>query len=89
MSIAYAVSFKASADKALDKLPKSVQIRIIEKSIALASDPRPPGAIKLAAAGGLWRIRIGDYRIAYLIDDQTRTVDIRIVAHRREVYRGL
>jgi mRNA interferase RelE/StbE len=85
----YRVSFKASADKALDRLPKSIQIRTIEKAIALADDPRPPGAVKLAGGSGLWRIRIGDYRMAYLIDDRRQTVNIRIVAHRREIYRGL
>lgn len=87
--MSYAVSFKASAVKALDKLPKSVQVRVIEKALALASDPRPSGSVKLAGSSGLWRIRIGDYRIAYHIDDQRRTVDIRIVAHRWEIYRGL
>lgn len=89
MSVSYTVSFKASADRALDKLPKSVQARMVEKAVALALDPRPPGAVKLAGTSGLWRIRVGDYRMAYLIDDQHRTVDIRIVAHRRDIYRGL
>ncbi len=45
--------------------------------------------MKLAGGSGLWRVRIGDYRMAYLIDDRNQTVDIRIVAHRREVYRDL
>lgn len=85
----YSVSFKASADKALDKLPKPIQTRMIEKAGALADDPRPSGAVKLAGTGGLWRIRIGNYRMVYVIDDRHQTVDIRIVAHRREVYRGL
>jgi mRNA interferase RelE/StbE len=85
----YRVSFKASADKAMDKLPKAIQARIIEKAIALGDAPRPPGCVKLAGGGGMWRVRIGDYRMAYVIDDDRQTVDIRIVAHRREVYRGL
>ncbi len=85
----YHVSFKASADKALDKLPKTIQTRVVEKAIALGADPRPPGCVKLAGNSGLWRVRVGDYRMVYLIDDQHRTVDIRIVAHRREVYRDL
>jgi mRNA interferase RelE/StbE len=85
----YSVSFKTSADKALDKLPMAVQARIIEMAIALRDDPRPRGSVKLTGAGGLWRVRIGDYRMAYMIDDERRTVDIRIIAHRREVYRGL
>jgi len=87
--MSYRVSFKASADKALDRLPSAIQARIVEKAIALGSEPRPPGSVKLAGGSGLWRVRVGEYRMAYLIDDEKRTVDIRIVAHRREVYRGL
>lgn len=87
--MAYQVSFKASADKALDELPRPIQSRLIKKAVALGANPRPPGAIKLSGLAGLWRIRVGDYRMVYHIDDQHQTVDIRIVAHRREVYRGL
>jgi mRNA interferase RelE/StbE len=87
--MAYHVSFKSSADKALDKLPKSIRNRIIEKASALSTEPRPQGAVKLAGASGMLRIRVGDYRMVYLIDDDLRIVDIRIVAHRREVYRDL
>jgi len=87
--MSYRVSFKDSADKAMDKLPKAIQARVVEKAIALGDDPRPPGSVKLAGSSGLWRVRVGDYRMAYVIDDDRRTVDIRIVAHRREVYRGL
>jgi mRNA-degrading endonuclease RelE of RelBE toxin-antitoxin system len=46
--MAYHVSFKASAEKSLDKLPKSIQSRIVGKAISLADNPRPPGAVKLA-----------------------------------------
>jgi mRNA interferase RelE/StbE len=87
--MSYRVSFKASADKALDKLPKAIAARIIEKAIALGDDPRPSGCVKLAGGSEMWRVRIGGYRMAYMIDDGRQTVDIRIVAHRREVYRGL
>ena len=87
--MSYQVTFKASADKAFDKLPRPVQSRLLEKAVALAANPRPPGAVKLSGPAGLWRIRVGDYRMVYFIDDTRQTVDIRIVAHRREVYRGL
>jgi mRNA interferase RelE/StbE len=87
--MAYRVTFKASAEKSLGKLPKEIAARVIEKAAALANDPRPSGSVKLAGPSGLWRVRVGDYRIAYLIDDKEQTVDIRIVAHRRESYRGL
>jgi mRNA interferase RelE/StbE len=85
----YRVSFKASAEKSLAKLPEAIAARIIEKVIALADDPRPSGSVKLAGASGLWRVRVGDYRVVYVIDDGGKTVDVRIVAHRRESYRGL
>jgi mRNA interferase RelE/StbE len=58
--MSYQVSFKASADKALDKLPKAIQARVIEKAIALGDDPRPQGSVKLAGGDALWRIRVGD-----------------------------
>jgi mRNA interferase RelE/StbE len=85
----YQIAFKASADKSLDKLPQHIRARVIAKIQSLADQPRPPGSSKLAGADGLWRVRLGDYRVVYLIDDQAKTVGIRIVAHRREVYRGL
>ena len=63
--MSYRVSFKASADQALDRLPKAIQARIMEKAVALGGNPRPPGSVKLAGASGLWRVRVGDYRMAY------------------------
>ena len=87
--MSYRVSFKASADKAMDKLPKAMQRRVVEKALSLGDVPRPAGCAKLAGSSGLWRVRVGDYRIVYLIDDDQQTVDIRIVAHRRDVYRDI
>jgi mRNA interferase RelE/StbE len=52
----------------------------------LADDPRPEGAVKLAGRND-FRIRVGDYRIVYAIDDDERLVIIARIAHRREVYR--
>jgi mRNA interferase RelE/StbE len=54
---------------------------------ALAGDPRPNGCEKLAGASNAWRVRQGDYRILYTVDDETRVVDIFKIGHRREVYR--
>ena len=55
---------------------------------ALANDPRPPGCVKLAGSSDQWRIRIGDYRVIYAVDDGRSEVTILPVGHRREVYRG-
>jgi mRNA interferase RelE/StbE len=53
--------------------------------LALENDPRPPGCLKMAGSDE-WRIRVGVYRIRYLIDDATRRVFITRVGHRRNVY---
>jgi mRNA interferase RelE/StbE len=87
--MSYRVSLKATAEKSLNKLPKAIQARVIEKATALGHDPRPPGSAKLAGPSGLWRVRIGDYRIVYMIDDEHQFVDVRIISHRRDVYRGM
>lgn len=85
--MAYAILFKPSARTALLKLPKPIQARLIEAADALASDPRPHGVVKLTGPEGLWRIRVGDYRIVYTIEDRQLVVLVARVAHRREVYR--
>jgi mRNA interferase RelE/StbE len=59
---------------------------IVEAIENLAETPRPPRAEKLAGRSE-WRIRVGDYRVLYLIDDPNRTITITKVAHRREVYK--
>ena len=87
--MAYTVTFKASALKQAEKLPKDLARRVLDAASALASNPRPHGCTKLAGSSGFWRIRVGDYRIVYLIDDANRGVDVRIIANRREVYRGM
>ncbi len=87
--MAYSVSFKSSALRQLQKLPKPVVQRVLAKASALSNEPRLTGSIKLTGAENLWRVRVGDYRIVYAISDAARTVDVRIVAHRREVYRDL
>ncbi len=61
--------------------------RIISRVEALTADPRPHGCAKLQGAADLWRIRIGDYRVVYAIDDNARLVDIRVVRHRSDAYR--
>jgi mRNA interferase RelE/StbE len=83
----YSIVFARSARKELEKLPPQYHIRILEKIGALASAPRPTGSIKLKGDESLWRIRIGDYRVIYEIDDLRRVVDIAVIRHRKDVYR--
>jgi mRNA interferase RelE/StbE len=85
----YRVIIKPAAEKQIVKLPKSVQRRVMEHLAALEINPRPQGCVKLSGATSTFRLRIGDYRIIYDIDDAHRTAIITIVAHRREVYRGI
>ena len=84
--ISYTVRLKPRAERELDRLPIAVAKRIWERLLALERDPRPRGVAKLEGVGG-YRIRIGDYRIVYLVDDDQRVVDVARIAHRREVYR--
>jgi mRNA interferase RelE/StbE len=83
----YTVQFKRSAEKDLDALPAEVRGRAVAKTEALADDPRPNGCEKLAGVEDTYRVRVGDYRIVYEVQDAVVTVMIVKVGHRREVYR--
>ena len=85
----YSVTFARSARKELEKIPTSVAQRIIERIEALTKIPRPSGVIKLQGNKNLWRIRIGDYRVIYSIDELARVIDVSVVRHRRDAYRDL
>lgn len=82
----YRVALTVSAEKELDALPTKMIGRIVSRIEALAMAPRPPGCKKLKGGENEWRIRIGDYRAVYEIDDTAKTVDVTRIAHRREVY---
>lgn len=84
----YEVRLTTTAAKALLSLTRAEQVRITKRTDALAVDPRPAGAVKLTGHEG-WRIRVGDYRVVYQIEDTIQIVTITRVAHRREVYRRL
>ena len=88
----YIIEFTSKAEKDLGKLPKQTIARILEKIDKLADDPRPSGYKKLTdfhvsdAPDELYRIRIGDYRVIYAIEEEIITITIVKVAHRKEVY---
>ncbi len=83
---AYSIFFKQSAVKELDDVPKKDLVRLLARIEALADDPRPPGCEKLSAQER-YRIRQGNYRVVYSIEDAVLTVWVVKVGHRREVYR--
>ncbi len=82
----YSLEVKPSARKELEALPDHVLLRIIRKIESLSDLPRPRGCKKLKGFKDQWRIRVGDWRVIYLIDDAVKLISITRVAHRREVY---
>lgn len=83
----YQVLLERRAERGLDRLPSTVYSRVIAAIRALAVNPRPPGSRKLVGTPNDWRIRVGDYRVVYEIDDLSRIVRVNRVRHRREAYR--
>jgi len=82
----YEISVKKSAVKELEDIPKKELQKIINKIKSLSSDPRPQGSQKLSHREQ-YRIRQGDYRIIYSVQDDELTVHIIKVGHRKEIYR--
>jgi len=82
----YALEITSSAQKELDSLDDPLFERIDRKILALADDPRPAGSKKLKGFKDSWRIRVGDWRVVYIVDDAAKLVTITRIAHRREVY---
>lgn len=82
----YAVELKASARKELESLPDTVLARVVSKLESLTHDQRPAGCKKLKGYKDQWRVRIGDWRIVYIIDDDAKLVSVTRIAHRREAY---
>lgn len=82
----YKIFIKPSAKKELESLPQDDLTRIVDKIKNLSSDPRPPGAEKLSGEDK-YRIRHGNYRIVYLIEDDKLIVIVVKVGHRRDVYK--
>jgi mRNA interferase RelE/StbE len=87
--MSYRVIVKPSAQKDVARLPRAVQRRVLDGLARIEANPRAPGSAKLAGAKAAYRVRVGDWRIVYEIDDGRRIVYVTIIAHRREVYRGL
>lgn len=80
----YTISFKATARKRLGTIPQQDRERILKKIISLASNPHPPGSIKLTN-NAAYRIRQGDYRIIYTVDNGALIIEVIRIGHRRDV----
>lgn len=83
----YEVFLERAAERDLKRLSASDFQRIISHIRALADNPRPSGCHKISGSKNDWRIRIGDYRVIYEIDEKAKAVRVMRVRHRREVYR--
>jgi mRNA interferase RelE/StbE len=83
----YTVVLTQAAQRDLRALDRRTLQRVDQKIRALATNPRPSGAEKLKGASDVYRVRVGDYRILYQIEDDRLIVAVVRVRHRREVYR--
>ena len=82
----YSVEVKPPARKELEGLPDNVLARVVQRLESLGQAPRPSGCKKLKGYKDHWRIRVGDWRVVYIIDDAAKLISITRVAHRRDVY---
>ena len=82
----YNVALTSSAAKELKKLPVQLVARIVPRLESLAANPRPPGCKKMQGGDREWRVRIGDYRVVYTIDDAKLLVEVTRIRHRSGVY---
>lgn len=85
----YCVEFAPSAARHLKKLSDPPLSVIIEKIEALKHDPRPPGVEKIKGHSSLYRVRVGEFRVVYKIDDSRASVEVTRIGDRKEVYRRL
>jgi len=85
--MAYEIIIKPSAEKAFGKLPNALQVKLLEALEQLSVNPRPLGVKKLKSTFNIYRIRVGEYRVIYSINDTVLIVTIVKIAHRKDVYR--
>jgi mRNA interferase RelE/StbE len=84
---AYRVVLTPAADRQLAKLPGQAREMVAAAIVTLASNPRPPGCVKLAGAADLWRIRVRDYRAIYTVVAGDLIVTVVMIGNRKDVYR--
>lgn len=86
----YGIVFSRAAEKDVARISNQVTLRRLVRAIeALADDPRPAGARKLRSATSIWRIRVGDWRVCYTIEDEQLLILVLTAARRGNVYERL
>lgn len=83
----YSIEFVSTAQKDIFKLPLHIRERAEAVIDLFNAEPRPYGCKKLKGLPNIWRVRVGDYRILYNIDDKQRHIIIYRILHRKDVYR--
>jgi len=88
--VSYSIRISPAAERDIRKLDRPIQRRILRKLDGLGREPRPNGVEKLSGGDEVrYRVRVGDYRIVYRIDDDVLTVLVLKVGNRKEIYRSL
>ncbi len=85
----YSLDVRPRARRSLRQLDPVVRKAVAEVIDGLAADPRPPGARALSGHRPYLRVRCGNYRVIYCVDDRARVVTIAVIGHRREIYQTL
>lgn len=83
----YKISFKRSVEKDLRKIDKKEVKRILSSVEVLREMPIPPNSRKLVGATSTFRMRVGDYRVVYILNEQEEAIEIQRIRHRKDVYR--
>lgn len=84
----YDVILPKPVQKQLNSLPDTIRRQVVERILRLSENPRPPGVKKFTGLNNEYRIRIGDYRVRYKINDPSTQVVILHCKHRKDVYRN-
>ena len=87
--MSYRIEFKRSAAKALKKIPKANRKRIVEKIDSLAESPPNPDTTKMKGNNPFHKVRIGDYRIVYEIQEDVLVILVVKIGHRKDIYKNL
>jgi mRNA interferase RelE/StbE len=82
----YTIRIKASAEREMASVPKAMRHTISQKILDLETNPRPQGCKKLSGRKE-YRVRVGDYRVLYVVDDAATSIEIVAVGNRKDVYR--
>ena len=82
----YNVTITSRAERELKRLDRTTKNRVVKTVLDLASNPRPAGCLKVRSEEGVWRVRVGDWRVGYIIDDAASEVIVIRIAHRSAFY---